>query len=96
MQKDSDIYFSQKNAVTEALNLLRNIINANIQVEPFVQEIKVGDALNNRTFFLLKTDFDFIKQAITVRRRQGQIKYTQANVIAEALTLLRKKFPNIE
>ncbi|MDP4272689.1 MAG: hypothetical protein Q8907_00235 [Bacteroidota bacterium] len=92
---EGEIRFSQKNALNEALNLLREVVKANISVEPLQNENKAGETLRVHSFNMLIEDYNFINEVLRIRRMQGQIKFTQANVISEALNLLRKKYPNL-
>jgi hypothetical protein len=90
-----DIRFSQKNAITEALNLLREKIKHNNKADSLTRDIKEDDKIKIHSFNMLKEDFKFIEDVLRIRRMQGQTKFTQANVLTEALILLKKKYSNL-
>ena len=91
---DGDIRFTQKQAINEALNLLRDVVKNNIKLDPIDDGKKEG-GIKSRTFNLYKEDFEFIEDLIRKRRMEGQIRFTQRSAILEAFSLVKKKYPNI-
>ena len=90
---EGDLRFPAKLALKEAFDLLRNVEKKGIKLDPITFDPE--DKCSNHSFNILKSDFDFINEVYRNRRLQGKTKYTQADALSEALSLLKSKYPNI-
>lgn len=90
-----EIRFTQKEAISDALNLLREVEKNKIELGPVPDQKRQDETVSNRTFNILKDDFDFIESIVKNRRMQGEIRFTQRSTLIQAFSLLKKKYPNI-
>ena len=88
-----DYDYTKRSVLAEALSLLRPVIEAKIRLEPIV--FKKDDKCKIRSFSISIDDSDFIDKVVIERKKSGLYDFTQANALSEALSLLRKKNPNL-